>query len=73
MLRWFYILAQLLTDAGAARRNPRPRFLIAKVEIRRRKLGENRVNPSPHNRGRAAPQIKAPSLTSTAGRGMLRA
>jgi len=49
MPRWFYILAQLLIEAGAARRDHRTLFLKAKVEIRRRKLGGNRVNPSPHN------------------------
>ena len=39
MLRWFYVLAHLLIEAGAARRDARIRFLKAQVEILRRKLG----------------------------------
>jgi hypothetical protein len=38
MLRWFYVLAHLLVEAGAARRDARIRFLRAQVEILRRKL-----------------------------------
>jgi len=52
MLRWFYILAHLLAEAGAARRDARIRFLKAQVEILRRKLGGNRVIPSPDDRTR---------------------
>ena len=47
MLRWFYVLAHLIVEAGAARRDARIRFLKAQVEILRRKLGGNRVIPSP--------------------------
>ena len=42
MLRWFYVLAHLLVEAGAARRDARIRFLKAQIEILRRKLGGNR-------------------------------
>jgi hypothetical protein len=42
MLRWSYVLAHLLIEAGAARRDVRIRFLKAQVEILRRKLGGNR-------------------------------
>jgi hypothetical protein len=52
MLRWFYVLSHLLVEAGAARRDARIRFLKAKVEILRRKLGGNRVIPSPDDRAR---------------------
>ncbi len=52
MLRWFYVLAHLLAEAGAARRDARIRFLKAQVEILRRKLGGNRVIPSPDDRAR---------------------
>jgi len=52
MLRWIYVLAHLLTEAGAARRDARIRFLKAQVEILRRKLGGNRVIPSPDDRAR---------------------
>ena len=52
MLRWFYVLAHLLVEAGAARRDARIRFLKAQVEILRRKLGGNRVIPSPDDRAR---------------------
>jgi putative transposase len=52
MLRWFYVLAHLLIEAGAARRDARIRFLKAQVEILRRKLGGNRVIPSPDDRAR---------------------
>ena len=37
MLRWFYVLAHLLAEAGAARRDARIQFLKAHVEILRRK------------------------------------
>jgi len=46
MLRWFYVLAHLVVEAGATRRDARIRFLKAQVEILRRKLGGNRVIPS---------------------------
>jgi len=52
MLRWFYVLVHLLVEAGAARREARIRFLKAQVEILRRKLGGNRVIPSPDDRAR---------------------
>jgi len=52
MLRWIYVLAHLLVEAGAARRDVRIRFLKAQVEILRRKLGGNRVIPSPDDRAR---------------------
>ncbi len=52
MLRWFYVLAHLLVEAGAAHRDARIRFLKAQVEILRRKLGGNRVIPSPDDRAR---------------------
>jgi len=50
MFRWFYVLVHLLHEAGAARRDARIRFLKAQVEILRRKLGGNRVVPSPEDR-----------------------
>ncbi len=46
MLRWFYVAMHLLTEASAARRDARIRFLKAEVEILRRKLGGNRVIPT---------------------------
>jgi putative transposase len=52
MFRWFYILPHLLTEANAAHRDARIRFLKAEVEILRRKLGGNRVIPSPDDRAR---------------------
>ena len=52
MVRWFYVLFNLLMEAGAARRDARVRFLIAQVEILRRKLGGNRVIPTPDDRDR---------------------
>ena len=52
MLRWFYVALHLLAEAGAARRDTRIRFLKAQVEILRRKLGGNRVIPSPDDRTR---------------------
>ena len=52
MLRWFYALAHLLVEAGAARRDARIRFLKAQVKILRRKLGGNLVIPSPDDRAR---------------------
>ena len=50
MLRSFYVLAHLLAEAGAARRDVRIRLLKAQVEILRRKLGGNRVVLSPAHR-----------------------
>ena len=50
MFRWLYILPHLLTEANAARRDARIRFLKAEVEILRRKIGGNRVIPSPDGR-----------------------
>ena len=47
MVRWFYVALHLLLEAGAARRDARVRFLKAQVDILRRKLGGNRVLPSP--------------------------
>jgi len=52
MRRWFYILTHLLSEATAARRDARVRFLKAQIEILRRKLGGNRVIPSPADRAR---------------------
>jgi putative transposase len=52
MLRWFYVLAHLIVEASASRRDARIRFLKAQVEILRRKLGGNRVIPSPDDRAR---------------------
>jgi putative transposase len=52
MLRWFYVALHLLVEAGSARRDARIRFLKAEVEILRRKLGRNRVIPSPDDRAR---------------------
>ncbi len=52
MVRWFYVALHLLFEAGAARRDARIRFLKAQVEILRRKLGGNRVIPSPDDRAR---------------------
>ena len=52
MFRWFYVWLDLLHEAGAARRDARIRFLKAQVEILRRKLGGNRVIPSPAERAR---------------------
>jgi hypothetical protein len=50
MFRWLYIFPHLLVEAGAARRDARIRFLKAEVQILRRKLGGNRVIPSPEER-----------------------
>src|ERR1043166_724585 len=50
MLRWFYILPHLMLEAGTARRDARVRFLKAQVDILRRKLGGNRVVPTPDDR-----------------------
>lgn len=52
MFRWFYILPHLIVEANAARRDARVRFLKAQVDILRRKLGGNRVIPSPDDRAR---------------------
>ncbi len=50
MLGWLYILPHLLLKADAALLDARFRFLKAQVEILRRKLGGNRVIPSPDDR-----------------------
>ena len=50
MLRWFYVPMHLLMGASAAHREAGIRFLKAQVEILRRKLGGNRVIPSPSDR-----------------------
>ena len=47
MLRSLYALLHLLMEAGTAKRDSRVRFLKAQVEILRRKLGGNRVIPTP--------------------------
>jgi hypothetical protein len=52
MRRWLYAALHLLFEAGAARRDAHVRFLMAQVEILRRKLGGNRVIPSPDDRAR---------------------
>ncbi len=52
MLQWLYVGLHLLVEAGSARRDARVRFLKAQVEILRRKLGGNRVVPSPDDRAR---------------------
>jgi putative transposase len=52
MPRWFYLIRHLLVEAFAARRDARIRFLKTEVEILRRKLGGNRVIPSPEDRAR---------------------
>ena len=52
MLRWLFVALHLLAEATAARRDARIRFLKAQVEILRRKLGGNRVIPSPDDRAR---------------------
>ena len=52
MSRWLYVVLHLLFEAQAARRDARIRFLIAQVQILRRKLGGNRVIPSPDDRAR---------------------
>jgi putative transposase len=52
MRQWLYAALHLLFEAGAARRDARVRFLMAQVEILRRKLGGNRVIPSPDDRAR---------------------
>ncbi|MFN0136999.1 MAG: hypothetical protein ACKVS9_12885 [Phycisphaerae bacterium] len=52
MLRWFYAFVHLLIEAQSARRDARIRFLMAQVEILRRKLGGNRVISSPADRRR---------------------
>ena len=52
MLRWFCVALHLFVEAGAARRDARVRFLRTEVEILRRKLGGNRVVPSPEDHAR---------------------
>jgi hypothetical protein len=48
--QWLYLVICLRADALAARRDARGRFLMAKVEILRRKLGGNRAIPTPADR-----------------------
>lgn len=50
MFFWLYALLHLLNEAAAARRDTRVRFLKAQIRILRRKLGGNRVIPSPEDR-----------------------
>ena len=50
MVQWFCVLAHLLLEARAARRDARIRLLKARVEILRRTLGGNQVAPSPDDR-----------------------
>ena len=50
MRRWLYLALHLLVEAGAARRDVLIRLLKAQVEILSRKLGGNRVIPSPDDR-----------------------
>jgi hypothetical protein len=52
MPHWLCGVLHLLFEASAARRDSRIRFLKAQVEILRRKLGGNRVIPSPDDRPR---------------------
>lgn len=52
MLQWIFVAFHLLAEANAARRDVRVRFLMAQVEILRRKLGGNRVIPNPDDRAR---------------------
>jgi hypothetical protein len=52
MLQWFFVAFHLLAEASAARRDVRVRFLMAQIEILRRKLGGNRVIPSPDDRAK---------------------
>ncbi len=52
MIRWLTVVLHLLAEVGAARRDARIRFLKAQVDILRRKLGGNRVIPSPDDRAR---------------------
>jgi hypothetical protein len=50
MIRWLTVALHLLAEAGAARRDAGIRFPKTQVDILRRKLGGNRVIPSPHDR-----------------------
>ncbi len=52
MIRWLHVALHLLVEALAARRDARVRFMKAQIEILRRKLGGNRVIPSPEDRAR---------------------
>jgi len=52
MLQWLFVAFHLLAEASIARRDVRVRFLMAQIEILRRKLGGNRVIPSPDDRAR---------------------
>ncbi|MCP4248642.1 MAG: hypothetical protein GY778_16475 [bacterium] len=46
MSRWIYVVLHLRFEDQAARRDARVRFLMAQVEILRRKLGGKRVVPN---------------------------
>ncbi len=50
MSRWLYVVLHLLLEGFGARRDNRIRFLLAQVEMLRRKLGRNRVILSPRDR-----------------------
>jgi hypothetical protein len=52
MLQWLFVAFHLLVEASAARRDIRVRFLMAQIEVLRRKLGGNRVIPNPDDRAR---------------------
>jgi hypothetical protein len=52
MPNWLFAPLHVLFVSLSARRNARVRFLMAQVEILRRKLGGNRVIPSPDDRAR---------------------
>lgn len=52
MSRWLYVVLHLLFEGLASRRDVRIRFLLAQVEILRRKLGGNRVIPRADDRAR---------------------
>ena len=58
MLRWLFVAMHLLAEASAARRDVRIRFLKAQVEILPRKLGGNRVIPSPDDRAGCWPSAR---------------
>ena len=64
MIRWFYVALHLLAEAIAARRDARVRFMKAQIEILRRKLGGNRVIPSPEDRTRLLSIGREPTMTS---------
>ena len=50
MSRWLHALLLLVLEAQSARRDARVRFLMAQIDILRRKHGGNRVVPSPEDR-----------------------